>query len=83
MFPFLRENRPSTAVIFWFPKKDRRMHPILDLCCLNFTLRTYKFKMLTLKLFMSQILTRFILHNKIYSSGSQPWSWNTSNTAHF
>ncbi|XP_060741844.1 uncharacterized protein LOC132856323 [Tachysurus vachellii] len=40
---------------FVVPKKDGGLRPILDLRALNCTLRTYKFKMLTLKVIVSQI----------------------------
>lgn len=40
---------------FIVPKKDWGLHPVLDPHDLNCTLRTYRFKMLTFKLKLSQI----------------------------
>ncbi len=40
---------------FLFPKKDGGLRPILDLRGLNRYLRSYKFKMLTIKMIVSQI----------------------------
>ncbi|KAI2655571.1 Transposon Ty3-I Gag-Pol polyprotein [Labeo rohita] len=43
---------------FLVPKKDGGLRPILDLRGLNRYLRTYKFKMLTIKMIVSQIQSR-------------------------
>lgn len=40
---------------FLVPKKDRGLHPILELRLLNCTLQIYRFKMLMLKLILPQI----------------------------
>lgn len=53
------------SALFWYPKKDGGLRPVLDLHLLNHTLPIYMFKMLTHKLNMSQIQSEdwFILIN--------------------
>ncbi|KAK3543012.1 hypothetical protein QTP70_008698 [Hemibagrus guttatus] len=49
------EQGAAESNYFIVPKRDRRLHPVLDLRALNSALRKFRFKMLTTKLIASQI----------------------------